>query len=144
MTSSLRALVSWFITRRWLCWLGVVIWGAVLFSLSSQSTLPPGPKIPHQDKVVHFLYFSSGAFCFTLALYARQTPLSAGWLWTVTGMAFGLIIGALDEYHQTFTPGRSGNDPGDLLADLTGAGMGGWAAWMILAWIRRKHGPKAA
>ena len=34
------------------------------------------------------------------------------------------ILGALDEYHQTFTPGRSGNDPFDWLADVLGASTG--------------------
>ena len=43
----------------------------------------------------------------------------------------GAIIGALDEYHQTFTPGRSGNDPWDLLADTVGAAAG--SAFIIFA-----------
>jgi VanZ family protein len=143
MVSSLRAFISLFITRRWLCGLGVLIWGIVLFTLSAQSALPPGPEIPHQDKVVHFLYFSSGAFCFTLAVYAAQIPMRPSWQWTLTGLVFGLIVGAADEYHQTFTPGRSGNDAGDLLADLTGAAMGGWLAWTMLAWIRQRSAPSA-
>lgn len=144
MVRTLRTFVSRLITQRWLCWLGVIIWGVVLFTLSSQSTLPPGPKIPYQDKVVHFLYFSGGAFCFVLALYNRLTSRQAWWRWVLTGIGFGLVIGALDEFHQTFTPGRSGNDLGDLLADLTGAGMGAWLAWFLHSRISsRPDGPKA-
>jgi VanZ family protein len=37
------------------------------------------------------------------------------------------LIGGLDEYHQTFTPGRSGNDPYDWLADVLGAAAGAFA-----------------
>ena len=34
-------------------------------------------------------------------------------------------VGALDEWHQSWVPGRSGNDPGDWLADVVGALTGG-------------------
>lgn len=34
------------------------------------------------------------------------------------------IVGILDEYHQSFTPGRSGNDPYDWLADVVGGMVG--------------------
>ena len=37
------------------------------------------------------------------------------------------VVGALDEWHQTFTPGRSGNDPLDWLADVLGAFAGATA-----------------
>ncbi len=33
-------------------------------------------------------------------------------------------LGALDEYRQSFTPGRSGNDPFDWLADVLGSATG--------------------
>lgn len=124
-------------TQGWLGWLGVVIWGLVLFTLSSRSTLPQGPEIPYQDKVVHFLYFSGGGFCFAFALLHRQFPRRGRRFWGLTGILFGLIIGALDEYHQTFTPGRSGNDLGDLIADFTGAGAGAVVAWAFLNWVRQ-------
>jgi len=130
--------------QRWLWCLGVVIWGVVLFTLSARSTLPPGPQIPYQDKVLHFIYFSSGAFCFILALYHRQYPQRPFCLWWLIGTLFGLVVGALDEYHQTFTPGRSGNDLGDLLADMSGAGTGALIGWLLLAWFRRRYAAKTA
>lgn len=34
------------------------------------------------------------------------------------------LTGALDEFHQSHVPGRSGNDPADLAADLLGAFCG--------------------
>ena len=34
------------------------------------------------------------------------------------------IVGALDEWHQTTTPGRQGADPWDWLADVAGAALG--------------------
>ncbi|MCW0217201.1 MAG: VanZ family protein [Prosthecobacter sp.] len=137
MTSTLRACIASIARHRWLWCLGVLIWAVVLFNLSSRSTLPKGPDIPYQDKVLHFLYFSGGGFCFALAFFYRQVPQKPRWVWWLAGTAFGICVGALDEFHQTFTPGRSGNDLGDLLADLTGAGAGALVAWTLLAWFRR-------
>lgn len=34
------------------------------------------------------------------------------------------LLGAIDEYHQTLTPGRTGNDFYDWLADFLGATTG--------------------
>ncbi|HEY1083019.1 MAG TPA: VanZ family protein [Prosthecobacter sp.] len=122
---------------RWPGWLGVAVWAGVLFALSARSTLPPGPPIPYQDKVLHFLYFSGGGFCFALAILGWRRPALPAWRWWLTGTLFGMVAGALDEYHQTFTPGRSGNDVGDWLADWTGAGAGALIACILLAWARR-------
>ena len=44
----------------------------------------------------------------------------------------GSVIGRLDEYHQTFTPGRSGNDYGDWLADTLGAAAGAFFVLLIV------------
>ena len=144
MVAALSSLLVRITAQRWLWWLGVVIWGVVLFTLSSRSRLPTGPEIPFQDKIVHFLYFSGGGFCFALALFLPQVPLRGRWLWLAAGAVFGAVIGAVDEYHQTFTPGRSGNDLGDWLADFTGASTGALVAWVFLAWIRRQNGKSPA
>lgn len=136
--AALRSLFNLLADKRWFWWLWLAIWGGILFGLSSKSTLPPGPEIPHKDKVMHFLYFSGGGFCFALACLGKTGRLRPRWLWALTGMLFGMIAGALDEYHQTFTPGRSGNDPGDWLADFTGSAAGALlAAVLIRKWVKR-------
>lgn len=137
-------LIARLLGQTWLCWLGVIIWFAVLFTLSSRSTLPPGPQIPYQDKVMHFLYFSGGAFCFALARLNTRSPAAPAWVWWLHGTAFGGLIGILDEYHQTFTPGRSGNDPWDWLADVTGAGFGAFLAYVLLRFVTRRGTAKPA
>ena len=43
-----------------------------------------------------------------------------------------MILGRLDEYHQSFTPGRSGNDMGDWVADILGASTGALLVVLIL------------
>lgn len=144
MPSFFRTLFSRLAALRWFWWLGVMVWGGVLFTLSSQSTLPAGPEIPYQDKVMHFLYFSGGGFCFALALFHGQAPLKPRLRWWLAGALFGALVGITDEYHQTFTPGRSGNDVGDWLADWTGAGAGALLAWALTAWSRWPGSGKAA
>jgi VanZ family protein len=104
-------------------WLAAfVLWAAVLWVLSStQPSLPQAPPIPHLDKVAHFGYFFGGGGLLAAFFYLLD-PASPRWgriiLRTVLVLA---LVGLTDEYHQTFTPGRSGNDPWDWLADVLGA-----------------------
>jgi VanZ family protein len=110
-------------------WLGAfLLWFAVLWTFSSF----PGqggfaPPIDHFDKVVHFGYFFFGGGLLSAWLF-RLRPDQPDWkaILPTTILAIALI-GGLDEYHQTFTPGRSGNDPYDWLADALGAVAGAFA-----------------
>ncbi|MES2598593.1 MAG: VanZ family protein [Verrucomicrobiota bacterium] len=111
-----------------LWWFAVLVWAVVLWNLSANATLPSGPSFPLKDKVLHCTYFGMGAACFLLALFGKGTALPKKSHLGLGGFLFTGIIGALDEYHQTFTPGRSGNDPWDWLADVTGGLI---AAWII-------------
>lgn len=95
------------------------IWLITLWFLSEGHPTPEnGPEIPHLDKILHFGYFMGGAILVSghMRLNGILSPTRILILVTI----IGATIGALDEYHQTFTPGRSGNDPYDWLADLLG------------------------
>jgi VanZ family protein len=108
--------------------LGIVGWAVTLWVLSSRSLPGGGPKIPHFDKVQHLGYFTIGSFLFCrLLLLLRPSGSRAAIL--LATFCFALFVGAVDEFHQTFTPGRSGNDAGDLLADALGGLLGGWLGW---------------
>lgn len=107
-------------------WLaGFLIWFAILWGLSSFKL--PGDFIPpvnHFDKIEHFGYFFGGGGLLCAWLY-RRNPEQPDWRkLIVTAVVLIALIGALDEYHQSFTPGRSGNDPFDWLADVLGATAG--------------------
>ncbi|MDA0813252.1 MAG: VanZ family protein [Verrucomicrobia bacterium] len=100
---------------------GYVVWICVLYGVSSTQGIP-GPKIPHLDKFEHAGYFAAGHLVLGLALTVRSSqPNSRRWLriGVVLVIVAGLV-GVLDESHQSFTPGRNGNDLGDILADITG------------------------
>lgn len=110
----------------WACL--VLAWAAALYLLSARSA-PGGfrPPFPHFDKAVHLLYFSAGSLCFGRALSLLRPGWRAAGI-VLACVLFGALIGALDEFHQSFTPGRSGNDLGDLLADTLGGLCGGLTA----------------
>jgi len=116
-----RALAS---PRLWLC--AVILWALALYMLSSLPRVAPAeaPEIPHFDKVMHFGYFMGGAFLFTTHLLLKHGLNARRLLRIVFPILLFAVIGALDEYHQSFTPERSGNDPFDWLADLLGAATG--------------------
>ncbi len=80
-----------------------------------------GPEIPHIDKVLHFGYFMGGAFIFATWILLRNSREECLRRRILFPLLLFAVIGALDEWHQTFTPGRSGNDPFDWLADVLGA-----------------------
>jgi VanZ family protein len=106
----------------WLWLTAFAVWFGTLWWLSSQpNPLPPDLAIQLNDKVEHFGYFFGGAGLFSAFLF-RLHPEKSNWkkilLLTLLVAAF---VGALDEHHQSFTPGRSAHDLGDFTADVLGA-----------------------
>ncbi|MGJ8643844.1 MAG: VanZ family protein [Luteolibacter sp.] len=83
-----------------------------------------GPEIPHIDKVLHFGYFFGGGIILSTYVLLKKGVTASITIRFLIPLAVLASIGALDEYHQTFTPGRSGNDPFDWLADVLGAAAG--------------------
>lgn len=83
-----------------------------------------GPEIPHIDKVLHFGYFSVGGIILSTYLLLKKGATAPVAFRILIPLVILAAIGALDEYHQTFTPGRSGNDPFDWLADFLGSATG--------------------
>ncbi len=106
-------------------WLaGLILWAAVLCFLSSRPAMGPVVHVDHIDKILHFGYFLGGGFLFAGWRLPRG-PSPPAWsriiITTILAMA---AIGLLDELHQLRTPGRSGGDPWDWLADLLGGAAG--------------------
>ncbi len=106
-------------------WAGCfVLWFIVLNLLSHGDRFhPPGSffsiDLPHIDKIVHFGYFFGGGGLFSAALFFAKKP---GWgrLTLIVTVTLS-ILGVWDEFHQSFFANRTGNDPGDWLADTLGA-----------------------
>lgn len=122
-------------------WIAVVGWALGIFILSSFS----GKKIEEMnafelsDKVLHFGAFAVGAVLLTLAL-----RWNTEWSWPriviVAAVAISLY-GATDEWHQLYTPHRSGGDIADWTADALGAITGAAAAAFSHARYSLKNRP---
>ena len=118
----LGALLLWF----------VVLWVCSSFAIGGNYT----PPIKHFDKIEHFAYFFGGSGLLCAGLF-RMNPARPNWnRIIVTAILVIALVGWLDEYHQTFTLGRSGNDPLDWLADVLGATAGAFLFKGIHHWVK--------
>lgn len=109
--------------------LAFCLWLLSLYYLSSQSQLPHPPLIfdlPHFDKWAHFTYFALGSYLFACFLLSKK--IAHPFLFLL--LAF-LSISFLDEWHQSFVPGRQGLDVWDGLADMLGACFGYFLALLL-------------
>ncbi|MBI5381763.1 MAG: VanZ family protein [Opitutae bacterium] len=95
--------------------------------LASGRSQVAGPRIPHLDKVTHFAVYGLLA---TLVLRALPAGRRA-WL----AVALVSLFGISDEWHQSFTPGRS-VEFADWLADTLGAALA-VTLYVRWTWYRR-------
>ena len=116
----------------------------VSWYLSSQERVPM-PDFKDSDKMVHFvcfgilaaswsLWFSRGSWC----NFRAGTP----WRNAALCVLFTSLYGAVDEFHQSFTPGRcAGAD--DWLADTLGAVIGALACVIAARGLLNRHEEQA-
>jgi VanZ family protein len=115
-------------------WLPVIAYMAMLFYLSSLSTLPAPPgKISYEG--VHVLAYAG------LAVVTARALARGRWRHVTARIVAGAVAistayGLSDEYHQSFVAGRDASAI-DLLADAIGSILGTGLLW---AWgiIRRR------
>jgi VanZ family protein len=106
--------------RRQIYFTLLILWVAFTFLLTSI----PNPRfeVPfaYADKVAHFGIY--GVMGFLCALWRRESGRPARGA-ALTALAFVALVGAVDEVHQYWIPGRS-MAFFDWLADATGGGIG--------------------
>ena len=101
-------------------------WSAMFRSLTEEGRTAVVEFLSYYErKGAHmFLYFVLlGLLLFSLRPWLTSAPKRAA-----AAMAVCAVLAALDEFHQTFIPGRSGQ-PSDVLVDLMGA------ACFVLVWF---------
>lgn len=97
-------------------WFWPVLVMLMIFAASSQSHVA-GPPIAGFDKVAHFFAYG------LLGTLLARVPAFARVPWGVfAAVALASLYGVSDEFHQSFTPGRS-VDAMDWLADTSGAAL---------------------
>jgi VanZ family protein len=114
-------------------WLPAIAYMGLITYLSSQA----GKDLPQVwwmrfDKVLHAMEYGGLGFLVAFAL----GDVKRAWLWATL---FGLGFGVLDEFHQSFVPGRQGNDPGDMTADLVGSFLGALSFTILVPLIFRRR-----
>lgn len=111
-----------------------VVWAGVLWWLSSQTHLPSPGDFEGVDKCEHTAFFAIGGTCFLLGLRLAGRAQAFSTAMGLT-LAFCGLVGAVDEWHQLHTPGRSGGDVWDWTADVTGGLVGTLAALLVERWL---------
>ncbi len=109
------ARILWFAL---LCWACGILW---LSSLNPHQL--PDAAFVFSDKIIHFIAYAVGGWLAASALRMSR-PLAAIAGRIVLAVVIVATFGALDETVQTFTPGRTGRDIYDWLADFLGAVSG--------------------
>lgn len=109
---------------RLLCALGSLGAMAVLFLLSSRSSLPlPRLHFPGLDKLLHAAAYSILGALLQLGWGVRRSSLSL-----LPAVIIATLYGVLDEVHQGHVPGRD-SCLYDVLADFSGAVFGAVIVW---------------
>lgn len=103
----------------------VFSWALLIFVLSSvPGDRVPMVEVPFFDKAVHFFeYFLLGIL--TVRAIRRLWPGLAVLKISILAVGFATLYGFLDEWHQSFVPGRTA-EWSDIVCDAVGALFGAW------------------
>ena len=99
-------------------------WMAFTFTLTSIPNPEFGLSFPGADKVAHFGFYGIMGFLFVLWRREIGTGAVAAVVWAAIFVA---VLGAVDEVHQQWIPGRS-MDILDWAADFAGGMAGGFCS----------------
>jgi VanZ family protein len=102
---------------------------AISFYLSSQSKIAAMPSFRFADKIIHFICFGALAVSWTW-WFAPKSWKEHRLRSILLCMLFTSIYGILDEFHQSFVPGRNASFF-DWLADTFGAFAGSAAGYFV-------------
>jgi len=106
-------------------------WVALTLTLTSIPNPEFGPSFPGADKVAHFGFYAvAGFLCSLWRREIGKEPVAA----VLYVALFVSVLGAVDEIHQQWIPGRS-MEFLDWLADFAGGSSGALAAVVATAWI---------
>ena len=117
-------------------WTPPLLWVALILVGTSWPNLKLGPDELALDKLSHF-----GAYAVLAALALRATLTPRRWSTALAVLAGVAVLGVVDEWHQSFIPGRSMSAL-DWAADLSGAAVGLLVARLLpFTSPRRLHTP---
>jgi VanZ family protein len=96
----------------------------------TQSSFPlrTTARIPHLDKMIHFVIYFVLGMAYLNATTRGGTRTTARVCWAAFLLA--VLYGASDEWHQSYVPGRTA-DWDDWIADAVGAGAALGVTWKL-------------
>ena len=106
-------------------------WVALTLTLTSIPNPEFGPTFPWADKLVHFGFY--GVMGFLFVLWRREIGTGAA-VAVVLAAIFAALLGAGDEFHQQWIPGRS-MDLLDWAADFAGGTAGGFCSAVAVSML---------
>jgi VanZ family protein len=112
-------------------WLPVLVYVTLILALSSQPHLKPPLSFKNSDKLFHALEYLGLGLLLARALRASLRMREPGFA-AVIALAACVLMGASDEYYQSFVPGRE-SSVYDVLADSVGGAM----AQLLYVWLTR-------
>ena len=115
-------------TARYLFLTLAIAWAGVIFHLSNQSSIDTPSLFPGQDKLFHMMAFGVLGFLFMGSMKTTTSGYRTGQVWLVVVLV--VLYGLLDEFHQSFVPGRT-VEIYDTLADAAGAC---WGPGVCIIW----------
>ena len=118
-------------------WLALFVWAGTVLSFSSLTPDKlPSAAFVTWDKLNHFIAFAVGGWLAASALRtSRPSARPAGLL--VLAVLLLSAFGAFDETIQLVTPGRTGADLHDWIADFLGAAAGALSTLFTHARLER-------
>ena len=99
-------------------------WVALTFTLTSIPDPEFGPLFPGSDMIAHFGFYGVMGFLFVLWRREIGTGAVAAVVWAAI---FAALLGAVDEFHQQWIPGRS-MELLDWALDFAGGTAGGFCS----------------
>jgi len=99
-------------------WSIFILYAGMIFVLSSMSVVVRTPHFLYLDKMMHALEFGIFSILFYRAMVVSFIRTPVAYLILMTSFV-SIAYGAIDEYHQLFTPFRT-PDIFDWLADTAG------------------------
>ena len=132
-----QTLVGGCILRCLKYWLPPLLYVALIFSLSSLSK-PPIPKLDWNasDKFYHAIEYAVLSFLLGQALVNTSSRLSVGFAGMIA-MFVAVLLGASDEWYQSFVPGRF-STVSDWVADSLGGILGALLMY-VWHWFRARR-----
>ena len=113
-------------------WLPPLLWaGVILFVTSLPSGVFPREVTPY-DKYAHFAMYG----LFAVLLTRDMSQVTGRWRAAILSVMIAVALGAADEWHQRFIPGRS-SDVGDWRMDSVGA-AGGAVLFALYSRLRQR------